>query len=104
VALETKHGRGGSGYEPGWDRDDEPGRKSRPRLRELRNKGGEVVARVVAGEVLTVTRDGMPVARLVPVPPKALSAGVLLGRWRKLPPMDPNTLRRDIDEIIDPSL
>jgi hypothetical protein len=26
-----------------------------------------------------------------------------LGRWRKLPPMDSNTLRRDIDEIIDPS-
>jgi hypothetical protein len=29
---------------------------------------------------------------------------VLLGRWRKLPPMDPDTLRRDIDKIIDPSL
>lgn len=73
-------------------------------IRELRNKGGEVVERVVAGEVLTVTRDGMPVARLVPVPPKPLSATVLLGRWRKLPPMDPDTLRGDIDEIIDPSL
>jgi prevent-host-death family protein len=73
-------------------------------IRELRNKGGEVVERVAAGEVLTVTRDGMPMARLVPVPPKPLSAAVLLGRWRKLPPMDPDTLRRDIDEVVDPSL
>jgi prevent-host-death family protein len=73
-------------------------------IRELRNKGGEVVERVAAGEVLTVTRDGMPMARLVPVPLKPLSAAVLLGRWRKLPPMDPDTLRRDIDEVIDPSL
>ncbi len=73
-------------------------------IRELRNKGGEVVERVAAGEVLTVTRDGMPMARLVPVPSKPLSTTVLLGRWRKLPPMDPDTLRRDIDEVIDPSL
>ena len=73
-------------------------------IRELRNKSGEVVERVIAGEVLTVTRDGLPVARLVPVPSKAPSAAVLLRRWRKLPPMDPETLRRDIDQIMDPSL
>ena len=73
-------------------------------IRELRNRGGEVVERVIAGEVLTVTRDGLPVARLGPVPSKAPSAAVLLRRWRKLPPMDPETLRRDIDQIMDPSL
>ena len=32
-------------------------------IRELRNRGGEVVDRVEAGERLTVTRDGRPVAR-----------------------------------------
>ena len=73
-------------------------------IRELRNKGGEVIERVIAGEVLTITRDGMPVARLSPLPTRTLSAEALLGRRRNLPPMDPESLRRDIDKIIDQSL
>jgi prevent-host-death family protein len=73
-------------------------------IRELRNKGGEVIERVTAGEVLTVTRDGRPVARLSPLPRPELSIEVILERWRRLPTMDPVTLRRDIDELIDPSL
>jgi prevent-host-death family protein len=73
-------------------------------IRELRNKGGDVIERVIAGEVLTVTRDGRPVARLSPLPGPALTAEVLLARWRRLPPMDPSSLRRDMDAVIDPSL
>jgi prevent-host-death family protein len=73
-------------------------------IRELRNKGGDVIERVIAGEVLTVTRDGRPVARLSPLPGPALNAEVLLARWRRLPPMDPRSLRRDMDAVIDPSL
>ena len=72
-------------------------------IRELRNRGGEVVDRVVAGEVLTVTRDGIPVARLSPLPGRALLASVLLDRWRHLPPLDARSLRRDLDRVIDPS-
>jgi hypothetical protein len=33
-----------------------------------------------------------------------LSGDALLARWRHLPPIDPVTLRRDIDELIDPKL
>ncbi|HLE85784.1 MAG TPA: type II toxin-antitoxin system prevent-host-death family antitoxin, partial [Thermoanaerobaculia bacterium] len=33
-------------------------------IRELRNRGGDVVERVLAGESLTVTRAGTPVAEL----------------------------------------
>jgi prevent-host-death family protein len=73
-------------------------------IRELRNKGGQVIERVMAGEVLTVTRDGLPVARLSPLPAPDLSIEVILERWRRLPPMDPDSLRRDIDRVIDPSL
>jgi len=73
-------------------------------IRELRNKGGQVIERVMAGEVLTVTRDGLPVARLVPLPGPELSIDVILERWRRLPPMNPESLRRDIDRVIDPSL
>jgi prevent-host-death family protein len=73
-------------------------------IRELRNKGGEVMERVIAGEVLTVTRDGLPVAQLVPLPRRPISSDEILRRWRNVPSVDPDALRRDIDEIIDPSL
>ncbi|MGH8861988.1 MAG: type II toxin-antitoxin system Phd/YefM family antitoxin [Jatrophihabitantaceae bacterium] len=36
-------------------------------VRELHNHGGQVLDRVLAGERVTITRDGKPVARLVPV-------------------------------------
>ena len=43
-------------------------------LRELRNNVSDVLRRVEAGEQLTVTVNGRPVARLVPLPrrPRAL--------------------------------
>ena len=73
-------------------------------IRELRNHGGEVVDRVVAGERLTVTRAGHPVAELRPLPPRPISATALLGRWRRLRPLDQSTLRRDLDAVVDPSV
>jgi prevent-host-death family protein len=73
-------------------------------IRELRNKGGEVIERVTAGEVLTVTRNGRPVAMLSPLPGSTLSAAALIERWKRLPPMDPDSLRDDNDRAIDPSL
>jgi prevent-host-death family protein len=73
-------------------------------IRELRNRGGDVVDRVAAGERLTVTRDGRPVAELRPISPRALSAAVILRRWRRLDPVDPERFRRDLDSIIDPRL
>ncbi len=73
-------------------------------IRELRNHGGEVIDRVARGEKLTVTRDGKPVAQLQPLDRPPLSTAILLRRWSKLPPMDPDALRRDLDAVIDPSL
>lgn len=73
-------------------------------VRELRNHGGEVLDRVAAGEHLTVTRSGRPVAELRPIRPTALSSAVLLERWRHVPRVDPAQLRADLDELIDPSL
>ncbi|MGB7163680.1 MAG: type II toxin-antitoxin system prevent-host-death family antitoxin, partial [Mycobacterium sp.] len=37
-------------------------------MRDLRNKGGEVLDRVERGECVIVTRDGRPVAELRPLP------------------------------------
>lgn len=73
-------------------------------IRELRNKGGEVVDRVAAGERLTVTRGGRPVAELRPYRATPMSPSVLLRRWRRLPSLDPAALRRDIDTVIEPGL
>ena len=73
-------------------------------IRELRNKGGQVIDRVIGGEILTVTRDGVAVAQLVPITERPLSTEALRERWKHLPPMDYDSLRQDIDEIIDPAL
>lgn len=73
-------------------------------IRELRNRGGDLVDRVAAGEHLTVTRDGRPVAELRPYRSTPLSAAVLLRRWRRLPSLDPGPLRGDTDAVIDPRL
>ena len=73
-------------------------------VRELRNHGGRVLDRVQAGETLTVTRDGRPVAELRPLQKRPLDAETLVQRSRGLPPMDLESLRRDLDSIIDPSL
>ena len=73
-------------------------------IRQLRNHGGDVVDRVQAGEWLTVTRSGRPVAELRPLPRRALDASTLLERWRRLPEVDPVRLRSNIDDVMDPSL
>ena len=73
-------------------------------IRELRNHGGDMVDRVAHGERMTVTRDGRPVALLVPLGREPLSVDVLIERWSQLPAMDPESLRRDVDAVIDPSL
>lgn len=73
-------------------------------IRELRNHGGDVVDRVAAGERLTVTRDGRPVAELRPYRAVALTGTVLLRRWQRLRALDPTSLRSDLDRTIDPAL
>ena len=73
-------------------------------MRELRNQGAQVIERVAAGETLTVTRGGEPVAELRPLPRRPASARALLGQWATLAPIDPDQFRRDVDAIIDQTL
>lgn len=70
-------------------------------IRELRNQGGEVVDRAARGELITITRDGRPVAELRALR-TPLSAEALLERWRRLPAVDPIALRADLDELLEP--
>ena len=71
-------------------------------LRELRNRGGKIVERVLAGESLTVTRGGTPVAELRPVRRPGLDSETLLHRWRRVPPVDPVAFCRDLERAVDP--
>jgi prevent-host-death family protein len=73
-------------------------------IRDLRNHGGEVIDRVEQGERLTVTRDGRQVAELRPLVRRPLKADVLIERWARLPRFDPDTLRRDLDQVLDSRL
>ncbi len=73
-------------------------------IRELRNHGGAVVDRVARGEQITITRGGKAVAQLRPVRRDPLPAEALLARWRRLPAIDPDGLRADIDAVLDPGL
>jgi prevent-host-death family protein len=73
-------------------------------VRDLRNRGGEILNRVAGGETLTVTRDGDPVAELRPLLRRPLGAERLLERWHALPAVDPAALRADIDDVMDPAV
>jgi len=73
-------------------------------IRELRNHGGEVVERVLAGESVVVTRSGKPVAELRPLGRRRLRAEEVVARWRGLPPVDPDQLKRDVDAFLEPAL
>jgi prevent-host-death family protein len=66
--------------------------------RELRNDNAEIMRRVEAGESFTVTRNGRPVADLVPHhggfhPPRTLRS--VQAAFRALPPIDLERWRRD---------
>lgn len=73
-------------------------------IRDLRNRGGEVVDRASRGERIRITRAGKPVAELRPVPSPGLSATALVERRKHLPPVDPGAFRNDIDAFLDARL
>ena len=73
-------------------------------VRDLRNHGGERLDRVSAGEEVTVLRSGTVVARLVPVPRPGLSPHELVRRRRNLAAVDPEVLKRDVDDLLDATL
>ncbi|HTX30424.1 MAG TPA: type II toxin-antitoxin system prevent-host-death family antitoxin [Solirubrobacteraceae bacterium] len=73
-------------------------------IRDLRNKGGEIVDRAARGEQITITKNGEPVAELRPLPRRWVPMDVLHEKWKNLPKMSYQELRADLDEIFDPSL
>jgi prevent-host-death family protein len=65
--------------------------------KELRNKVGEVLRRAEAGEEITITVSGRPVAQLGPARTRQwVPSGQLTELWNA--PADP-TLERDLEQL-----
>jgi prevent-host-death family protein len=73
-------------------------------IRDLRNRGGDIVDRAAAGEAITITRAGEAVAELRPLGVRPITAQRLIERWRSLPPVDERALRSDVDSALDASI
>lgn len=73
-------------------------------IRELRHHGEAILERVEAGERFVVIRRGRPIAELRPVVTPTVSSETLLARWRQVPGLSPEAIRRDMDAILDPNL
>ena len=71
---------------------------------ELCNHCCSAINQVPPGEYAIVTQSGQPVAELRPLRQRNTDPATLLNRWRQIPHVDPDKMRRDLDQIIYPSL
>ncbi len=70
--------------------------------RELRNESGAVLREVLSGQTLVVTRNGVPVAELRPVPPRRfVPRATIAEAARRAPRIDATRLRADLDAVAD---
>ena len=70
--------------------------------RELRNDSAAVLREVEAGHTITVTRNGTPVAELVPVRQRRfVPKAVIAGAQGHAPRIDADRFRIDVDAVID---
>jgi prevent-host-death family protein len=71
--------------------------------RELRNDSAAVLREVQAGQTITVTRNGTPVAELRPIPPRRfVPRAAIADAARRAPRVDFARLRADLDAVVDP--
>lgn len=73
--------------------------------RELRNDSAAVLRRVQAGQTLIVTRNGVAVAELRPVPPRRfVTRAAIVDAARRAPRVDSVRFRADLDALVDQSV
>ena len=63
-----------------------------------------MVDRAAKGERLTMTRSGKPVAELRPLSRDPMPLELILARRQQIPPFDPDQLRHDLDQVLDPAV
>jgi len=72
--------------------------------RELRNDSGAILREVQAGQTIIVTRNGVPVAELRPVPARRfVPRGIIADAAHRAPRVDFARLRADLDAVVDQS-
>jgi prevent-host-death family protein len=72
--------------------------------RELRNDSGGVLCEVQAGQTIIITRNGVPVAELRPIPPRRfVPRAVIADAAKRAPRVDAGRLRADLDAVVDQS-
>ena len=73
--------------------------------RELRNDSAAVLREVQAGQTMIVTRNGMPVAELRPIPPRRfVPRAVIADAAARAPRIDATRFRTDLDDVVDLSV
>ena len=73
--------------------------------RELRNDSGAVLREVQAGQIIIVTRNGVPVAELRAVPQRRfVLRAAIAGAARRAPRVDAGRLRANLDAVVDQSV
>jgi prevent-host-death family protein len=70
--------------------------------RELRNRSGDVMRAIDRGEAFIVTRNGVPVAELVPISRRNfVPAEILKAVFAGSPRIDAERFARDVDRFVD---
>ncbi|GAB3811808.1 type II toxin-antitoxin system Phd/YefM family antitoxin [Micromonospora zhanjiangensis] len=70
--------------------------------RELRNESGEIMRSVERGESFTITRNGTPIGRLIPLRRRTfVPRAEAMAAFATAPVLDPDKLRSDLDTAID---
>lgn len=70
--------------------------------RELRNSSGRIMRALDRGEIFLVTRNGVPVGELRPVPRRAFVPAVeIRDAFATAPAIDGRRFRRDVDALVD---
>jgi antitoxin (DNA-binding transcriptional repressor) of toxin-antitoxin stability system len=69
--------------------------------RELRNSSGDIMRALDRGEAFIVTRNGVPVGELRPLPRQFVSATAVAAAFAGAAPIDRERFRRDLDALVD---
>jgi prevent-host-death family protein len=70
--------------------------------RELRNESGSIMRGVERGESYTITRNGTPIGRLIPLRRRTfVPRAEVLAAFATAPLIDPDRLRDDLDDVVD---
>jgi prevent-host-death family protein len=73
--------------------------------RELRNDSSAVLREVQAGQTVIISRNGVPVAELRPLPPRRfVPRAVIADAAQRAPRVDATRLRADLDAAVDQSV